>query len=648
MMRVADYFAHFLAERGVSAAFMVSGGQMMHLIDAISRVPSVRYYCGHHEQACAMAADAYARLTGRVGLCYATGGPGGTNVITGLVGAYQDSIPIVFLTGQCKVRDTIQGNGFTGLRQMGMFEVDIVSIVSSVTKYAAFVDRPEDARYHMEKAYHLATSGRPGPVLLDVPLDVQGAQIDPAKQRPFTGHRETVRATPDLSVVHDALRDAVRPLIFAGHGIRCAGAIDSFRLLARELQIPVVTTQLAKDLLAYNDPLFVGHPGIKGDRAANLAVQSSDLILVLGSSLHIQNIGWETDQFAPHARKIHIDPDPLVLRKTRTIVSDQIECPVEQFIEHFITSPEIARDSGIRWNWLERTREWKHRFASTKEPHVLGSLDSPLNLYEVVDALSDVIAENAVVLTDAGQPTYVVPQAYRLKESQRFLAPGSLAEMGWALPAAIGAAAANPSREVVAIIGDGSLQTNIHELQTLRHNGFNVKILVVNNGGYASIRSTQNRFFAGHYVGSTSESGVSLPDLAKLAAAYELPYEACRNRRELHSCLRATFGQIGPVLLEVHCQKNQDIIPIVASRQLPDGRMSSAALHMMSPYISDEEMSEILSNINAGSQTVLTPDARACRAASKDGLAAIVTSVTTIDAAKPDALAHEGAQCLRS
>ena len=648
MMRVADYFAYFLAERGVSTAFMVSGGQMMHLIDAISRVQSIRYYCCHHEQACAMAADASARLTGAVGLCYATGGPGGTNLITGLVGAYQDSIPIFFLTGQCKVRDTIQANVLTGLRQMGMFEVDIVSIVSSVTKYAAFVDRPEDARYHMEKAYHLATNGRPGPVLLDVPLDVQSALIDPAKQRAFTAPRETVRSTPDLSLVQAALREAVRPLVFAGHGIRCAGAVDNFRLLVKQLQLPVVTTQLAKDLLAYTDPLFVGHPGIKGDRAANFAVQSADLILVLGSSLHVQNIGWEADQFAPHARKIHIDPDPMVLRKTRTIVSDQIECPAEKFIEYFIESSRTTRDGCIHWNWLERTRQWKHRFESTKEPHVLGPMDGPLNLYEVVDALSDFIAENAVVLTDAGQPTYVVPQAYRLKESQRFLAPGSLAEMGWALPAAIGAAAANPSREVVAIIGDGSFQTNIHELQTLRHNAFNVKVIVVNNGGYASIRSTQNRFFSGHYVGSTPESGVSLPDLAKLAAAYELPYEVCRVSSELHSCLRATFGQVGPMLLEVYCQKNQDIIPIVASRQLSDGSMSSAALHMMSPYISEQEMAGILPGVVGGSPAVLATNTRGCRVGSKDGRGAIAADLANIDVPKSDALAREGTGCLRS
>ncbi len=300
MIRVADYFAQFLADRGVEAAFMVAGGQMMHLIDAIGRVDSVRYYCSHHEQASAMAADAYARLTGHVGLCYATGGPGGTNVVTGLVGAYQDSIPVIFLTGQCKVRDTIRGNSLTGLRQMGMFEVDIVSIVDSVTKYAAFVDVPADARYHMEKAYHLATTGRPGPVLLDVPLDVQGAMIDPAALRGF----DPLNETSDLPMsealeVMIALAGARRPLILAGHGIRCAGAVDTFHSLVHRLGIPVVTTQLAKDLLPHTHPLFVGHPGIKGDRAANLAVQAADVILVVGSSLHIQNIGWEAEQFAP-------------------------------------------------------------------------------------------------------------------------------------------------------------------------------------------------------------------------------------------------------------------------------------------------------------------------------------------------------------
>lgn len=291
------------------------------------------------------------------------------------------------------------------------------------------------------------------------------------------------------------------------------------------------------------------------------------------------------------ARKIHVDPDAAILRKTHSIVSEQVQCPVDRFLTAMAAIPVDNVSSGpLQREWCKKVTGWKQRFASNNEPHRLGPPDGRVNLYELVDALSDILTGGEVILTDAGQPTYVVPQALRLKAGQRFLAPGSLAEMGWALPAALGAAAAEPDRVIVSIIGDGSLQTNIHELQTLRHNGFNVKLVVINNGGYASIRGTQQRFFDGHHIGSTPDSGVSMPDLAKLAAAYGLPYIGCRCRATLRESLAGAFALQGPVVLEVYCQFDQEIIPIVASRRLPDGRMASAALHQMSPQLPDEEL----------------------------------------------------------
>ena len=593
-MRVADYFAQYLAEQGAQAAFMVSGGMMMHLMDAVGRVPSIRYYCNHHEQASAMAADAYARASGRIGLCYATSGPGATNILTGLVGAWQDSVPVFFLTGQCKVRDTLRGNNYMGLRQMGVFEVDILPIVSSVTKYAAFVDRAEDARYHMEKAYYLATTGRPGPVLLDVPLDVQGITIDPNSLPGFEVPNDAEPLpTDEAAVILDELRHAQRPLILAGHGVRSAGATDEFRSIVDRLGVPVVTTQMAKDLLHHSHPLFVGHLGIKGDRPGNFAVQTADVILILGSSLHIHNIGWEAELFAPSAQKIHVDPDEAVLRKTKPIVSKQFRYSVDRFLRAMNSRCSHSPPQHVRW--VERCGHWKERYSSTKEPHLHCAMDGPCNLYEVMDVLSDVLVGNELILTDAGQPTYVVPQGLRLKAGQRYLVPGSLAEMGWALPAALGAAAAEPERTVVAIIGDGSLQTNIQELQTLHHYGFNIKLIIINNDGYASIRGTQNRFFDGFFVGSTKDSGVSLPNLQKIAAAYELSYVECQQRSELRERLSRTMAISGPVLCSISAQRDQDVVPAVGSERLPDGRMRSSALHRMSPLLSEEELDRVLS-----------------------------------------------------
>ncbi len=594
LVRVADYFADFLAQRGIDTTFMVSGGMMMHLMDAVGRDDRFRLYFNHHEQASAMAADAYARVTGRPGFCLATGGPGGTNVLTGLVGAYQDSIPLIFLTGQSKVCDTVRGNNIPGLRQFGFLEVDLVPIVESVTKYAAFVHRAQDARFHMEKAYYLATHGRPGPVLLDVPLDIQGAMIDPDTLPGFEAPTEASALTPqNVAKILKQLQAAKKPLILAGHGIRCAGAVTSFRKLVDALEIPVAITQLGKDVLPYAHPLFVGHPGVKGNRAANITLQDADLLLVIGSSLHGQTIGWESELFAPTAHKIHVDPDPAILQKTKGIVTEQLQADVSELIEALtkaVASQSLDRTKHA--SWRDRCRELKNLHSPMSEPHKLGPKDGPANLYEIVDIVSDIVPANTILLSDSGQSTYVVPQALRQKDSHRYLAPGSLAEMGWALPAAIGAAAADPKNTVFAFVGDGSLQTNIQELQTIRHTGFNIKILVINNDGYASIRGTQDRFFSGNYVGSTRESGITLPELQRIAHAYDIPYLSCPNRGDLSDCIQKMMAHSGPVICEVAAMRDQDIIPAVTSVKLPDGRMRSAPLQTMSPLLPEKPADE--------------------------------------------------------
>ena len=588
-MRVADYLVRTLSERGVQTAYLLAGGLMMHLLDALGRVPSLRYYCNHHEQASAMAADAAARLSGRPGLCLATGGPGATNLLTGLVGAWQDSSPVLFLTGQCKRADTMRGTGYMGLRQWGTFEVDMLPIVRSVTKYAAYVEGPGDIRYHLEKAWHRLTSGRPGPVLLDLPLDVQEALIDPDT---LLGYEPPPELAQDPVSVHQLaatvlaeLRAAQRPLLWAGHGVRASGAVEAFRTLVDTLGVPVVTTQLAKDLLPHAHPLLVGHPGIKGDRAANQAVQTADVLLILGSSLHPQNIGWDATLFAPAARKFHVDPDSWVLRKTAASVTRQIHCCVKAFVDALTirTAQDPERPPGTPWRHL--CWQWKQRYTSAREPHTYGPLDGPANFYEVVDLLSDLLTGNEVLITDAGQPVTVVPQALRLQAGQRYLTPGAQAGMGWALPAAIGAATVQPGRPVVVVVGDGSLATNVQELQTIHHHNLNIKVLVINNSGYASIRSTQDRYFDGFHVGASIASGVSLPDLEKVAHAYALPYVACLERGQLRDRLRETLTTSGPVLCEVVAQYDQVIMPQVGSVRGADGALRAASLAEMSPAL---------------------------------------------------------------
>lgn len=596
-MRVSDYIARHLADYGARAAFMLSGGGMMHLIDAVGREKRISYFCNHHEQAAAMAAEGYARQSGKLAVCYATSGPGGTNVVTGMAGAWLDSSPVLFLTGQSKLPCTIHGSGIRGLRQFGTFEVNIVPIVSSITKYAVLLDDPKLVRYHLEKAIYLATHGRPGPVLLDVPLDIQGAKVNVDELVGFTPEEsDTPRPDPSLlGELRQKLAQARRPLILAGHGINCAGAAQQFRDLVAAVNLPVVTTQLAKDLLPYDSPNFVGHPGVKGDRAGNFAVQNADLILSLGCSLNEQNTGYEADGFAPQACKIQVELDPAVLKRERVGVELKLNLPVEAFLEAAPALFGSPAQSGQeeRAAWIERCSAWKRKYAVMAEPHLL---EGRINYYEFVDRLSDAVGEGATVVTDAGSAFYVMGQAFRAKAGQRYIVSGALGAMGYALPASIGAAVAEPARQVVCVTGDGSLHLNCHELQVMQHYRLNLKLFVVNNDGYVSIRNTQNSFFNGNLVGASVDSGVSLPPLDKLSEAYGLSYFKCGDRSDLDRVLAQALALEGPVVVEIMAQPEQRIIPSVSSRVMPDGSMKSMPLHHMFPFLTDEE---IAANMNA-------------------------------------------------
>ena len=593
-MRVADYIALHLQKIGVRYVFMLSGGGMMHLIDAIGRVDGMKYLCNFHEQASAMAADGYARLTNSLGVCYATSGPGATNILTGLVGAWQDSSPVLFITGQSNVSQTIQGSKIEGLRQFGTFEVDIVSIVRPVTKYAVFLDDPKMVRYHLEKAIHLALGGRSGPVLIDVPLNVQAATIDPET---LEGYQEEISSVNVESFTDDVglkiltkIQSSKRPLILAGYGIRCAGAVSQFQAIINQLQIPVVTTQLAKDVLPYDDKLFVGHPGVKGDRPGNFAVQNADFILSVGCSLHTQTTGYELDQFAVNAYKIQVDLDQAILKKENVGVTQKICCDINTFLGKLSILIDKGWDESKFFEWRQRCGQWKDQFPVNLEEHKLG--DGPINYYEFVDTLSELLQGNEAIITDAGSAFYVMGQAFKIKGSQRYIVSGSMGAMGYALPASLGVSCANPAITAICVMGDGSLQTNIQELQTLKHYGLNVKVFVVNNEGYASIRNTQKSFFSGYYVGSSYNSGVSLPPLDKIANAYGLPYFVCEKRENLRVILNKVLQTSGPVICGVTSQPDQEIIPTVSSVRLPDGSLKSKPIHDMYPFMNEDELQQ--------------------------------------------------------
>lgn len=589
-MRVADYIASRLLEAGARKVFLLNGGMMMHLVDTLGRPNGLQYVAQHHEQASAMAADGYARRSGELGVCYATSGPGATNIITGLVGAWQESTPVVFLTGQSKTTQTIEKSGIAGLRQYGTFEVDIVPVVKPICKYAFMVMDPKTIRFHLEKALHIARSGRPGPVLLDLPIDVQGATVETDDLEGFTPEAAYTTCTAvDIRSVVDKLRAARRPLILAGYGIRCAGAVTAFRDLVDRLGIPVACTQLGKDVLPYDHQLFVGHPGPKGDRPGNFAVQTADLILSIGSSLHAQTTGWENELFAPDAVKIQVELDPAVLERAQVGVSLKIQADCASFIDML---RELAPNDLSRVAWRDCCLSWKSRFSVAAEPHERAT--GAVNFYEFADVLSEHLGSDACVVADAGSSFYVMGQAYRLKDGQRFISSGSLGAMGFALPAANGAAAADMPGSTVCVTGDGSLMTNLHELATMKEYRLDLKLFVINNSGYVSMRNTQRDFCNGHYVGADAASGVFIPPIESLANSFGLPYLRCDSSDTLEARIRSTLGTAGPVVCEIVAIRDQKIIPSVISIKLPDGRMRSAPIHNMFPHLSDADLTSEL------------------------------------------------------
>lgn len=595
-IRVADYIAQHLELMGVTHVFWLTGGAMMHLIDAVAQRPGLQYVCHHHEQSCAYAADAYARQKESLGVCYATGGPGGLNTVTGIVSAYQDSSPVLFLTGQAKLSETIRGRNLHGLRQCGTFEVDIIPIVQSVTKYSVFLDDPKLIKYHLEKAIHLALSGRPGPVLIDIPVDIQGALIDPDE---LIGYQveslpSSIPSVAFFNELLDEIKSAKRPMFLAGHGIRCAKSVELFQEVLTRLNIPTATTQLAKDLIPYAHELFVGHPGMKGDRAGNFIVQNADLILVLGCSLHSMTTGYELDKFAPQAKKIQIDLDEMVLKRENVGVQQKIQCSIQDFLMGLLQALNSNKITLLvaNNNWHQQCVRWKSELAVQFEPHK--KIAGKLNYYEVIEAINHFTKGDEVIVADAGSAFYTVGQACLAKKGQRYIFCGALAQMGYTSSAVIGAAIADPTKTIIGITGDGSLQTNLHDLGVYKHYGLNIKLIVVNNLGYASIRNTQTNYFNGRLAGTDTNSGLSFPNLHMLCQAYGLTYVQGKDSASLMAAFEEMFQQPGPAICEVFTSYELEIIPSVSSVRLEDGRMQSKPLQDMYPFLSPEKLASYM------------------------------------------------------
>ena len=643
-IKVSNYIAGKLVEAGINQVFTVTGGGAMHLNDALGHQEGLHCLYQHHEQACAIAAEAYARIHNKIGALCVTTGPGGTNAITGVVGGWLDSIPMLILSGQVRYDTTARWSG-VGIRAMGDQEFDIVKSIDCMTKYSEMVIDPLRIRYCLEKAIYLSYSGRPGPTWLDIPLDVQGAYVDtddlvgfdaadyeaggtgwaeaePAHAIPedYAGKGEHRQVLPKpvskelAREIIEKIRNAKRPILYAGNGIRIAGAFDAFMEVADGLGIPAVVGWNANDCMYDDCPWYVGRPGNMGDRPGNLAVQNSDLVFSVGSRLSIRQVGYNYKTWAREAYVIMNDIDPEELKKPSVHVDMPVQADAKELMEtmaavlreEYDKKPVFDGGEGLPgMTWSETCRMYREKYPTIRKEQLKPDPTREANVYAVVEALSSRLSEDQITVVGNGSACVVGGHAYIMKKGQRFLSNSAIASMGYDLPAAIGAcmAAHDPEFEgdgysqhdIILLTGEGSIQMNLQELQTIIHHKMPIKIFLINNGGYHSIRQTQRNFFGEPLVGIGADShDLSFPDMGKLAPAYGYPYVAAYHNEELPDAVEKTLAMEGPAICELFVTTDQNFEPKSSAKRLPDGTLVSPPLEDLSPFLPDEEMDKLM------------------------------------------------------
>lgn len=592
-MKAAEYIADFLVDHGVTHNFMVTGGGAMQLDDALGHKEGLKNIFNHNEQGCSIAAEAYARLTGRIASVCVTSGPGGTNAITGVMGGWLDSIPMFVLSGQVKRETTLWAVPDLKLRQLGDQEFDIIHSVSNMTKYAVMVTEPQDIAYHLEKAWYLANHGRKGPVWLDIPLDVQGAPVDPETMRHFDPLSEQPeQEIPQVSAatakeILEKIRQAKAPLIFAGSGIRLSGADKLLLQLVEKLKIPVAVAWNSGDLVAYDNPYYAGSPSREGTRGSSFIVQNCDLLLSLGSRLNIRTITYNKHDFAKNAYKIIVDIDEQELKKPTIKPDMPVWADVHQLLEVLLEQEYTPNQEHE--NWVKWCRDMVEKYpAALPEYH---TQDGPLNPYVFVDELFKQMNQQDVLTLGNGSACVMTFQGCKIKQGQRMFTNSGCAAMGYGMPAALGAAVAlqQENGRVICIDGDGSLMINVQELETISYNHLNVKLFVLNNNGYHSIRQTQKNLFKPPLVGLDPDTGVGFPDFQKLAEAFSFRYFELDNEPDAPQVIQDVLAAQGPVFCNVLVDPAQNFVPKLSSKVLPDGRIVSPSMDDMFPFLPRDE-----------------------------------------------------------
>ena len=598
-IRIADYIVRFLENKGIKDVFLVSGGGAMHLVDAAGRNKHINYICNHHEQACTVAAEGYARMKNSIGAAIVTTGPGGTNAVTGIAGCWLDSIPAIVISGQVKLSDTISTCN-EGLRQFGDQEINIIDIVKPITKYSVMVTEAQSVRYHLEKAFYIAMSGRKGPVWIDVPLNIQGATIDEDDLYPFEeAHKKEYSLMRDVYDLTDDVIDKIltkienaeMPIIFAGNGIRLAGGNEDFLELIELLKIPVITSVNGNDLVTDEYEFYAGRSGIAGQRGGNFAMQLCDVMLCIGTRLMLRQIGFNYEDFAKNAYKIVVDIDPAELLKKSVNAQMPVCCDAKLFIKKMIKRLKMRNQQKDRAEkWKQKCREWHLKYNRIEKYHI--EQEDYVNSYYFYDRLSDKLKKDDHIVTTNWTAYISALQALRIKQGERMIYNKALASMGYGLPAAIGACIANDRKKILCFENDGSLQMNIQELQTMVHHKLPIKLFVFNNDGYLSIKITQKNFFPDNITASTPETGVSCPDLSKIAAAYGIPFIRISSKSEINDKLDEVLHADGMFICEIIMDPWQPMIPKTSSEKLPDGRMVSKPIEDMYPFLPRDEFLE--------------------------------------------------------
>jgi acetolactate synthase-1/2/3 large subunit len=601
-IRLADYVANFLVEHGVTDVFSVVGGGAMHLNDALGHNEGLKVTYNHHEQACAIAAEAYARIDNKIAAVCVTTGPGGTNALTGVLGGWLDSIPMFIISGQVRYDTTARyALEYTGerLRAMGDQEYDIVRSVEPMTKYATMIEDISQIRYALEKAWHLATTGRPGPVWIDIPVNYQGFYIETDELEGYDPAEDDAKLPPKVSddvvnTVIEKIKRAKRPVFHTGYGIRLSGGYNVFREVAEKLNIPIVTYWNAVDLIEDDNPLYVGRAGNMGDRPGNWAIQNADLVIALGTRISIRQVGYNWKTWARSAEVIMIDIDKAEMKKPTLHVDMPIWADAKDFLEKMNS---LIEDDKVftGTEWLETCQNWKKNYPVVDDSKWNSSEDGA-NVYAFMKYMSGKLPENSLTAVSNGACCVVGNQAYVIKKGSRMANNSAVASMGYGLPAAIGTCIGGGRKETICLEGDGSIMMNLQELQTVLTNKLPIKIFLINNNGYHSIRITQNNLFKDHCkVGIGEESGdLSFPEFEKIAKAFGYPYFSAHSNEEMTSVVDEVLSMDGPVFCEIFTDTKQVWEPKSATKRLEDGTLVSPPLEDLAPFLPREELKNIM------------------------------------------------------